>query len=158
VTVVGLLFVPVVLIAMLGYSLSWEVVRLVRAAEPHGSSLVRGALQVGAFFSVVAVWPLLAVGSLIRYRTAWPVSAGRLRLRPTQPLWWRAVLCGMCGLWVVASAVLLFASDWLYWRNWWQIALHATASAVTVVIIGLCTDELPKTKNSDQLASSASSR
>jgi hypothetical protein len=150
----GLLFVGLLFVVILGYSISWEAVRLVRAAEPDASLVVRGALQMGAFVAVALAWPFLTIWNLSRYRTAYPVSAGRLRLRPGRPLWWRCLIGGMSGLWLVGSFITTVIAPDLLARGW-QAAIYVPASLFCLALIALYTDELPAREHSEPIGAGA---
>jgi hypothetical protein len=142
-----LLLLAAILFSMFAYSVSWEAVRLVRDAEPDRPRAVRGALKLAAFVAVGPIWPVLTLASLIRYRTAWPVSAGQLRLRPLTEPWWRwliRLLIGISLVWIVIAVAT--PGRGLMDRGPWQWGLAAVAICVsffTVVVVGLHTDELP---------------
>jgi hypothetical protein len=70
--------VAVIAGALLGYSIAWEAVRYVRLDHPTSSPAVRLALSVLAFVATAAVWPLVLVAFVIKFRTAWPVTGGKL--------------------------------------------------------------------------------
>lgn len=139
----GFFFAVLIIVVMFGYSLSWEMVRLIRPVEPEAPTIVRGALQAGAFISVAVTWPLLTIWSLFRYRTPWPVTRGLLRLRPVLPLWWRFAVGGLSVLWLVGSFITTVIAPDLLGRGW-QAAIYMPVSVLILVVVCLYTDEVPR--------------
>jgi len=75
---VALQVVAILAVTLLAYSIAWEAVRYVRLDRARQAAIVRGLLSVIAFIVAAALWPAIFVVFLIKYRTPWPVTGGRL--------------------------------------------------------------------------------